>query len=141
MMISDSMEHPPQSPDEVLAGLMEINARLASTSLDYGARIHLIERRHKLRSVAAELERARRSRAEVVRELKHLCRLRDDIFSRHVSVGHIGSGKEGGAMEARYVFAMNEAIDAAWNRRDLEERIGQLEGELGRLGRTAKTTV
>lgn len=57
-------------------------------------------------------------------------------------MGHVGGGNGpgGGGMEPRDVFAVNEAIDQAWDRAGLEDRIDRLQRELSESRETGETS-
>ena len=121
--------------DELLRSLREVNAQLEAASGDFDETVRLRERKRELRAAAARLAQSTRTSDEVSRELEHFKRLRHELLSGHVSVGHVGGGNGpgGGGIEPRDVFAMNEAIDNAWDRDELEKRIQELEAQLGSL--------
>lgn len=132
----------PESPsydpriDGLLNSLRKIDEQLEFASGDFDETIKLREHQRELRAVAAKLGQQARTPAEIARQLDHLRRLRHELLSGHVSVGHVGGGNGpgGGGIEPRDVFAMNEAIDEAWGRADLERQIEKLEAELERTG-------
>jgi len=119
--------------DEILRSLREVEEQMDAASDDFDETIRLREQQRELRALAARLAQKSRTPGEIARELEHLKRLRHELLSGHVSVGHVGGGNGpgGGGIEPRYVFAMNEAIDNAWDRAELESRIQKLEVQLG----------
>lgn len=130
-MAQGSSSYEPQL-DDLLDSLREVEEQLAAASGDFDETIELREKQRELRAAATRLGQNARTRTEIARELEHLKRLRHELLSGHVSVGHVGGGNGpgGGGMEPRDVFAMNEAIDKAWGRDELEERIEKLEAQL-----------
>jgi len=118
--------------DELLRSLREVEEQLEAGSDDFNEAIRLREQQRELRAVAARLAQKTRTPGEISRELEHLKRLRHELLSGHVSVGHVGGGNGpgGGGIEPRDVFAMNEAIGNAWDRAELEKRIEKLEVQL-----------
>jgi Rad3-related DNA helicase len=134
-MTQDSPTHTSQL-DEFLQDLREIEEQLGAASGDFDETIRLREQQRELRAAAARLAQRARTPNEISRELEHLKRLRHELLSGHVSVGHVGGGNGpgGGGIEPRDVFAMNEAIDDAWDRDELESRIQKLEAQLENSG-------
>jgi hypothetical protein len=132
-MTQESPSYEPQL-DDLLESLRMVEEQLEAVSDDFDEAIKLREQQKDLRAVAARLGQRARIPTEIARELEHLKRLRHELLSGHVSVGHIGGGNGpgGGGIESRDVFAMNEAIDEAWGRADIERRIEKLEAELER---------
>ncbi|MFP3882024.1 MAG: hypothetical protein ACLFRT_10480 [Actinomycetota bacterium] len=118
--------------DELLRSLREVEEQLEAISVDFDETIRLREQKRELRAAAARLAQKTRTPDEISRELEHLKRLHHELLSGHVSVGHVGGGNGpgGGGIEPRDVFAMNEAIDEARGRADLESRIEKLEAQL-----------
>lgn len=118
--------------DDLLQSIRDVESELDAASDDFGERIRLREELRELRAIASRLSQTGRTRADIARELEHLKRLRGEIIDGHLSAGHVGGGNGpgGGGIEPRDVFAMNEAIDTAWDRTELEERISRLQREL-----------
>lgn len=133
-----TQESPSYDPrlDDLLQSLRKIDEQLDAASGDFDETIKLREHQRELRAVAAGLGQMARTPAEIASQLDHLKRLRHELLSGHVSVGHVGgeNGPGGGGIEPRDVFAMNEAIGDAWGRADLERQIEKLEAELERAG-------
>lgn len=125
----------PAGLDDLLDALREVDRRLDDAPDDIPERIRLREQQRELRTLAAGLRRRARAPGELARELGRLKRLREEILSGHMSVGHVGGGNGpgGGGIEPRDVFAMNEAIDRAWGLSELDGRIEKLEVELQAL--------
>lgn len=119
--------------DDLLQRIREIENELEAVPDDFGERIRLREQQRELRAMAARLSQRERAPADIARELEHLKRLRAEIMDGHLSAGHVGGGNGpgGGGIEPRDVFAMNKAIDKAWDRAELERRIERLQRELG----------
>lgn len=130
-MTQESRSDQPQL-DDLLDSLRKIEKQLEAASGDFDETIKLREQQRELRAVAARLGQKARTTTEIAEELEHLKRLRHELLSGHVSVGHVGGGNGpgGGGIESRDVFAMNEAIDEAWGRADLERRIEKLEAQI-----------
>lgn len=118
--------------DDLLQRIRAIEKELGAVSHDFVERISLREQQRELKAIAARLSPGGQTPADIARELDRLKRLRAEIMDGHLSVGHVGGGNGpgGGGIEPRDVFAMNEAIDKAWDRAGLEGRIERLQREL-----------
>jgi len=122
--------------EEILAELNDLQHRMSELPDDaFAERLVVQERRRELHAQAAELRDARRSPAELHRELRDLHRLRDEVFDRHLSIGNIGAGggPGGGGVDVRYVNEFNRNIDQAEDLAKINRRIQELEVELARL--------
>ncbi len=122
--------------DAVFSELRAIDQQMSALPESaYQERLALKQRRRELHAQASELGHGARSAEAVRRELTRLRELRRAILDRHLSVGHVGGGNGpgGGGIEPRYVFDVNTAIDAGWDRAGIEQRIRELESDLAHL--------
>lgn len=128
--------------DDLFQRIRDVDDELDAVGDDFGERIRLREQQRELRAIAARVSQTGRTAAEIARELDHLKHLRGEIIDGHLSAGHVGGGNGpgGGGIEPRDVFAVNEAIDQAWDRAGLEDRIERLQRELGESRGTGETS-
>ncbi len=121
----------------ILDELRSISGRLEE--LPAGAtdeRSRLLARRAELRDMAADTWGGTRPREEVVAELRHLEKIRDDLLKHgHVDpVRQSGGGAGGGFGFTGDAWALNRKIDEAHDREGLERRIRELRTQLDDAG-------
>lgn len=118
--------------DDILAELSQIRDRLAE-AIDAAERIDLHERRKELRRRARQAQPA--SPAELRARLDRLVAAWDELQRRRIDVvkqaGDLAAGNFGLTSDA---VRLNQQIDLAAGRQELEERIRNLRARLEELG-------
>lgn len=118
--------------DDILAELSQIRDRLAE-AIDAAERIDLHERRKELRRRARQAQPT--STAELRARLDRLVAAWDELQRRRIDVvkqaGDLAAGNFGLTSDA---VRLNQQIDLAAGRQELEERIRNLRARLEELG-------
>lgn len=118
--------------DRILAELASIRDRLED-AVDGNARVDLLERREELRNEARQAAPA--TRAELEGELDRLHKAWDRLQKQRIDVvkqaGDLAAGNFGFTADA---MRLNQQIDVAAGREELEGRIRELKAKLAAMG-------
>ena len=118
--------------DQILAELASIRDRLED-AVDGNARVDLLERREELRNEARQAAPA--TRAELEGELDRLHKAWDRLQKQRIDVvkqaGDLAAGNFGFTADA---MRLNQQIDVAAGREELEGRIRELKAKLAAMG-------
>lgn len=118
--------------DRILAELASIRDQLED-AVDGNARVDLLERREELRSEARQAAPA--TRAELEGELDRLHKAWDRLQKQRIDVvkqaGDLAAGNFGFTADA---MRLNQQIDVAAGREELEGRIRELKAKLAAMG-------